>query len=161
MTNSFKKFLVGLVSIFLAMGCVYLFTTVYLSYIGPGNTFGGELLIINPFIFLISIYFIYSFLKQALITLPDSNTPAQKEYPPKLDQKGKLALMFWLVIIISNIVGPYRIGSSLVFAGFVCLIAGFILNKLLRINLLKQVLFWLGLVQFVYLVLFRLYILMI
>ncbi len=161
MTNSFKKFLAGLVSIFLAMGCVYIFNTVYLSYVGPGNTFGAELMLIDPFIFLISTYFIYVFLKTKLIILPDSSTPTPQEYSPGLDKQGKLALIFWLIIIIINIVGPYRIGTSLVFAGLVCLIAGFILNKLLRITILKQVLFWLGLVLFVYLVLFRLSILMI
>lgn len=67
MTIQFKKFIIGLASFGLGIPTMYLFVSMYLSWVGNGNTFGGELIFFVPPVFVGSIFLYYFLLKKLLL----------------------------------------------------------------------------------------------
>lgn len=147
MTNQFKKFLVFLVSGGLAVVPVYFFTRVYQSSMN-GNSFGGELILIIPPVFILSILsFYYMFVGKFIKTDNNLSVTAQSKF------RGMTLIIIVEWITISFFLsGLYFSWSSVL---LVLLVWVAIIGTILRVlenSKLNKIFFWIGLVVILYLV---------
>src|SRR3989344_507442 len=85
-----------------ALACVivYFFVPAYLSYVGPGNTFGGELVFMIPIIFTISFLSFYLLLGELFIkkqTIPSGYIQQADTSQNKLTNRAVFALVELIV----------------------------------------------------------------
>lgn len=153
MTTQFKKFLILLSSGILAWVVVYFFVAAYLSYIGYGNTFGGELVFIVPIIFTMSLLSFYLLLKEQFIkkqTILLEDTQQQTDKPQsKLTKKALLVLVE--LIIATLLFFGFSLGSLLLTLMLWIAISGVVI-KLLKSHVFNMFFFWVGLVAVLYLI---------
>ena len=158
MSIQFKKFMIGLVSVILGAVAVYLFNYVYLESVGAGNTFGAELVIFDPVIFILGAIVAYSYLKKFALGFQDGNSIQVQE---RLGTREWLTLLLWMLVSSFTVLDfwpseyNYRIQYKFLMFVIIWALIGPFFVRLLRRNDIKQGLFWIGLVAVLYFLFIR------
>jgi hypothetical protein len=156
MTIQFKKFLIGLFSIPLAVVYVHFLIKAYLAYTGPGNTFGGEIVLFGPPAFVALLIRFYFLLKKHFLR---QSISANEEILPTVEpMTGRVwaSLIFWFSILLFYVLAGelYRRWEGLLFVVLIFIPLAQPLSVLARQPVFKPVIFWLGLVLLLKLLIF-------
>src|SRR3989338_7998201 len=147
MTIQFKKFLILLVSFGMSLVIVHFFVQTYSSYVA-GNSFGGELTVYVPVMFCLSFLSWYFLLKEwfmAPAVILADGTQQIDSTQNKLSNRAYFTLAEWVTVSLFLFLGPYRHASSLLMIVLIWVAVFGVFIKLLKSNILNQILFWTGL----------------